>query len=81
MVAVLAGYALAQPGVQAQDEALPFARGDSVMMVFEVGSGKECIVADIKGFFVKCENAVAAAKGREYWLNVQNAVSVMKMPR
>jgi hypothetical protein len=87
---ILLGYAFGAPSVQAQPESAPLALGDTVTLYYtekarhpSSGSMVECVVAEIRGTFVRCTppSRIGGTGGRdvlERWVTTQHLIQVVK---
>lgn len=88
LVGVLVGYTFRAPTVQAQTELLPFAVGETVTLSYgqdaaqpSFGSSIECVVAEIRGVYVKCGRRSRVGGGSdqtERWFTLKYVVQITK---
>jgi hypothetical protein len=85
VLGLTAGYAIAGPATQAQDNALPFAVGDTITLHFEeqgqtpaTGSSTRCAVAEIRGIYVKCTPSRAPREPVETWISLKSVAQITR---
>ena len=83
-----AGYALAGPVTEAQDNALPFAVGDTITLDFEeqgqalaIGPSTRCAVAEIRGGYVRCTPSRTARDPVEAWISLKSVARITRHER
>jgi hypothetical protein len=73
VLAAVAGYAAGtrplQAQAQAQAEALPFNLGQTVELGFDASHSRKCLIAEVKGTFVRCRNLSPSDRATR-WINI-----------
>jgi hypothetical protein len=86
LVGLIAGYAVSARPVQAQNDGLPFAVGDTVTLWYATenappafGSSVQCVVAEIRAVYVRCGRSSRVGSASDQttrWLNTKYVVAV-----
>ena len=86
VLGAIAGYVLTGTSATAQSDPPPFAIGDNVTLHYETTMAESqvpCLVADIRGSYVKCENRAQrfTSDPVENWRNMRFVVHMRKQQK
>lgn len=86
LLGLVVGYALSARPVQAQNDGLPFAGGDTVTLWYATGNAPpafgnsvQCVVAEVRGSYVRCGRSSRVGSTSDQtirWLNTKYVVAV-----